>query len=81
MQSWPIGGFLFLVERLLACIGTVLAWFFLPDHSPSAKLLNEGKEETVHVRGLRRSGDAERVGGIVWKGLALTVLDAKAWLS
>lgn len=78
LASWRL---LFLVEGLPTCIAAVLAWFFLPDHPSSAKFLSEEEKNVARIRSLRRSGEAERVGGIVWKDLAMTLLDAKAWIT
>ncbi|RJE26498.1 Major Facilitator Superfamily [Aspergillus sclerotialis] len=78
LASWRL---LFLVEGLPTCIAAILAWFFLPDHPSTAKFLNKEEKEVARARSLRRSGEAERVDGIVWKDLLMTLLDAKAWLT
>lgn len=78
LANWRL---LFLVEGIPTCIGAILAWFFLPDHPSSAKFLTDEEKEIARSRGLRRTGDAERVSGVAWKEMALTLLDAKAWIT
>lgn len=78
LANWRL---LFLVEGIPTLLGATLAWFFLPDHPSSARFLTDEEKEVARARGLRRSGDAERVRGIVWKDIGLTLLDPKAWFT
>ena len=81
LRSWRL---LFLVEGIPTCVAAVLTYFYLPDHPASAKFLTEEEKQVARIRSLRRSGETERVGGfggIVWKDVGLTLLDAKAWFT
>lgn len=78
LANWRL---LFLVEGVPTLIGAVLAFFFLPDHPSSANFLTEEEKAVARARGLLRSGDAERVQGIDWKEILLTLLDPKAWFT
>ena len=78
LRSWRL---LFLVEGVPTLIGAVFAWFFLPDGPSSARFLTEEEKDVARSRSLRRSGETDRGGGIVWKELFMTLLDAKPWLT
>ena len=78
LRSWRL---LFLVEGVPTLIGAAFAWFFLPDGPSSARFLTEQEKDVARSRSLRRSGETDRGGGIVWKELFMTLLDAKPWLT
>ncbi|KAJ5179819.1 hypothetical protein N7492_003029 [Penicillium capsulatum] len=78
LANWRL---LFLVEGAPVCAAALLAWFFVPDSPASAKFLTEEEKQVARARGLQQAGDADREGKIQWKELALTLLDAKAWLT
>ncbi|RHZ57934.1 putative MFS transporter [Aspergillus thermomutatus] len=78
LANWRL---LFLVEGAPSLIAAFLAWFFLPDHPASARFLNEEEKKVARARGLRRSGEGERVTGIDWKDIGRTLLDVKAWFT
>ncbi|PLB55397.1 MFS general substrate transporter [Aspergillus steynii IBT 23096] len=77
LASWRL---LFLVEGIPSCLAAFLAWFFLPDHPSTARFLTEDEKEVARARSIQRSGEGERVSGIVWKDIGRTLLDVKAWL-
>ena len=74
-----------------------VAYFFLPDSPEKARFLTEEEKvgegplrKTIDfdilklvakARGVRQVGGIERVGGIVWKEVGLTLLDAKCWFT
>ncbi|KAK4934161.1 hypothetical protein LTR28_010850 [Elasticomyces elasticus] len=58
-----------------------VAFFFLPDTPHQARFLTEDEKEIALARGVRQAGYEERVGGIVWKDIGLTLLDPKAWFT
>lgn len=78
LTSWRL---LFLVEGVPTLIGAVLAWFYLPDGPASANFLTAEEKEVACIRSLRRGGEVDRVDGIDWKDLGMTLLDAKPWLT
>lgn len=78
LANWRV---LFLVEGLPVCAAAILAWFFVPDSPSTAKFLTEEEKEVARARGLQQAGDADREGKVQWKELAMTLLDAKAWLT
>lgn len=78
LTSWRL---LFLVEGAPTLVGAVLAWFYLPDGPASANFLTAEEKEVACIRSLRRGGEADRVDGIDWKDLGMTLLDAKPWLT
>lgn len=78
LANWRL---LFLVEGAPVCASALLAWFFVPDSPSSARFLTEEEKEVARARGLQQAGDADRESKIQWKELALTLLDAKAWLT
>lgn len=78
LANWRL---LFLVEGIPTILGAITAWFFLPDAPERARFLSEQDKEVAKARGLRRSGDEERVEGIHWKEAGLTLLDVKAWFT
>ncbi|KAL2870975.1 MFS general substrate transporter [Aspergillus lucknowensis] len=78
LANWRL---LFLVEGVPSCLAAVLAWCFLPDHPSSAWFLTEEEKDVARARSLRRSGESERVGGVNWKELGQTLLDAKPWIT
>ncbi|KAJ6017097.1 hypothetical protein N7451_000476 [Penicillium sp. IBT 35674x] len=78
LANWRV---LFLVEGLPVCAAAILAWFFVPDSPSTAKFLTEEEKEVARARGLQQAGDADREGKVQWRELAMTLLDAKAWLT
>ncbi|KAJ5273371.1 hypothetical protein N7478_008496 [Penicillium angulare] len=78
LANWRV---LFLVEGLPVCFSAILAWFFVPDSPSSARFLTEEEKEVARARGLQQAGDADRESKVQWKELAMTLLDAKAWLT
>ncbi|KAJ5777277.1 hypothetical protein N7520_000523 [Penicillium odoratum] len=78
LANWRV---LFLVEGLPVCAAAILAWFFVPDSPSSAKFLTDEEKEVARARGLQQAGEADREGKVQWKELAMTLLDAKAWLT
>ncbi|KAJ5109058.1 hypothetical protein N7456_005733 [Penicillium angulare] len=78
LANWRV---LFLVEGLPVCLSAILAWFFVPDSPSSARFLTEEEKEVARARGLQQAGDADRESKVQWKELAMTLLDAKAWLT
>lgn len=78
IANWRL---LFLVEGLPVCACAILAWFFVPDSPSSARFLTEEEKEVARARGLQQAGDANREGKVQWNELAMTLLDAKAWLT
>lgn len=78
LANWRL---LFLVEGAPSILAAFLAWHFLPDHPSTARFLTEEEKEVARARGLRRSGEGERVTGIDWKDVVHTLLDLKAWLT
>ncbi|KAI9733920.1 MAG: hypothetical protein M1834_002575 [Cirrosporium novae-zelandiae] len=78
LANWRL---LFLVEGLPTIVMAPVAFFFLPNKPEDARFLNEEEKEIAQARGVRQVGDAVRIGGIVWKDIGLTFLDAKAWFT
>lgn len=78
LANWRL---LFLVEGLPTCLAAFLAWFFLPDGPVTAKFLTAEEIEVAKARALAQTGLVERVKGIVWKDIGLTLLDLKAWFT
>lgn len=78
LANWRV---LFLVEGIPVCAAAILAWFFVPDSPSTAKFLTEEEKEVARARGLQQAGDADREGKVQWRELAMTLLDAKAWLT
>ncbi|KAJ5809518.1 uncharacterized protein N7503_001736 [Penicillium pulvis] len=78
LANWRV---LFLVEGVPVCAAAILAWFFVPDSPSTAKFLTEEEKEVARARGLQQAGDADREGKVQWRELAMTLLDAKAWLT
>ena len=58
-----------------------VAWFFLPDSPANARFLTEEEKVVARARGVRQTGQEERAGGLVWKDIGMTLLDAKAWFT
>ncbi|KAK4978353.1 hypothetical protein LTR66_010631 [Elasticomyces elasticus] len=78
IANWRL---LFLVEGLPTILMAPVAFFFLPDTPHQARFLTEDEKEIALARGVRQAGYEERVGGIVWKDIGLTLLDPKAWFT
>ncbi|QKX59346.1 uncharacterized protein TRUGW13939_06480 [Talaromyces rugulosus] len=78
LASWRL---LFLVEGIPSLLAVPLAWFFLPDSPAEARFLTKEEKDVARARGLRRSGEEVQSGGIVWKDIGETLLDAKPWLT
>ncbi|KAJ5949214.1 hypothetical protein N7454_000798 [Penicillium verhagenii] len=78
LANWRV---LFLVEGLPVCAAAILAWFFVPDSPSSARFLTEEEKEVARARGIQQAGEADRESKVQWKELAMTLLDAKAWLT
>ncbi|KAH8705552.1 putative MFS transporter [Talaromyces proteolyticus] len=78
LASWRL---LFLVEGIPSLLAVPLAWFGLPDSPAEAKFLTKEEKEVARARGVRRSGEEVQSGGIDWKDIAKTLLDAKPWLT
>lgn len=58
-----------------------VAYRFLPVSPDKARFLTEEEALVAKARGVRQVGDVARVGGIVWKDIGATLLDAKAWFT
>ncbi|KAL8738740.1 MAG: hypothetical protein Q9181_000495 [Wetmoreana brouardii] len=58
-----------------------VAYFFLPVSPDKARFLTKEEAMIAKARGVRQVGDAERIGGIVWKDIGATLLDPKAWFT
>ncbi|KAH1316700.1 hypothetical protein KXX47_003028 [Aspergillus fumigatus] len=78
LANWRL---LFLVEGAPSILAAFLAWFYLPDHPASARFLTDEEKEVARARGLRKSGEGERVAGIDWTDIGRTLLDVKAWIA
>ncbi|MCJ1474138.1 hypothetical protein MMC13_002796 [Lambiella insularis] len=78
LANWRL---LFLVEGIPTLLLAPVAFFFLPDSADKARFLTEDEKIIAKARGVRQVGTHERVGGIVWKDIGLTLLDAKAWFT
>lgn len=78
LANWRL---LFLVEGAPSILAAFLAWFYLPDHPASARFLTDEEKEIARARGLRKSGEGERVAGIDWTDIGRTLLDVKAWIA
>ena len=55
--------------------------FFLPDSPHQARFLTEDEKRVALARGVRQTGQTERVGGIDFKDILATFLDAKPWFT
>ncbi len=72
---------LFLVEGLPTIFMAAVAYRFLPVSPEKARFLTEEEALVAKARGVRQVGDTTRIGGIVWKDVAATLFDAKAWFT
>ncbi|KAL8707525.1 MAG: hypothetical protein Q9220_007467 [cf. Caloplaca sp. 1 TL-2023] len=78
LANWRL---LFLVEGLPTIFMAAVAYRFLPVSPDKARFLTEEEALVAKARGVRQVGDIGRVGGIVWKDIGATLLDAKAWFT
>jgi MFS family permease len=78
LANWRL---LFLVEGLPSILMAPIAFYYLPDSPAQAKFLTEEEKVVARVRSLRQAGEGERIGGIDWKDIGRTLLDAKAWFT
>lgn len=78
LANWRL---LFLVEGLPTVIMAAVAYSFLPVSPDKARFLTEEEALVARARAVRQVGDVERVGGIVWKDIRATLIDAKAWFT
>lgn len=78
LSNWRL---LFLVEGLPTVIMAFVSYYFLPDSPGQARFLNEEEKAVARARGVRQVGNTERVGGVNWKEIGATLLDAKAWIT
>ena len=80
LANWRL---LFLVEGIPTLLMVPVTFFFLPDSPSSAKFLTEEEKVIARARGVRQTGnkDESHHGGLVWKDIGLTLLDAKAWFT
>ncbi|KAI4263776.1 MAG: hypothetical protein L6R42_001084 [Xanthoria sp. 1 TBL-2021] len=78
MANWRL---LFLVEGLPTIIMAAVAYRFLPVSPEQARFLNQEEALVAKARGVRQVGDVTRVGGIVWRDIGATLIDAKAWIT
>jgi MFS family permease len=78
LANWRL---LFLVEGLPTLIMAPVAFFFLPDAPEKSRFLNEDEKRIAKARGVRQAGHEKRSGGVVWKDIAGTLLDPKAWFT
>ena len=79
LAKWRL---LFLVEGIPTILMAPVAFFFLPDSPDKARFLNEEEKAIARARLVRQVGTPEkRIGGLVWKDVGLTLLDAKAWFT
>ncbi|KAL8959190.1 MAG: hypothetical protein Q9193_003902 [Seirophora villosa] len=78
LTNWRL---LFLVEGLPTIVMAAVAYRFLPVSPDKARFLTEEEALVAKARGVRQVGDVARVGGIVWKDIGATLLDAKAWFT
>jgi MFS family permease len=77
LAKWRL---LFLVEGLPTVMMALVTFFFFPDAPEKAKFLDEDEKRVAKARGVRQAGTKERFGVVVWKDIADTALDVKAWL-
>lgn len=78
LAKWRL---LFLVEGIPTLLLAPVTFFFLPDSPDKARFLTEDEKTVARARGVRQVGTHERIGGVVWKDIGLTLLDLKAWLT
>ncbi|KAI4281417.1 MAG: hypothetical protein L6R38_003718 [Xanthoria sp. 2 TBL-2021] len=78
MANWRL---LFLVEGLPTIIMAAVAYRFLPVSPEQARFLNQEEALVAKARGVRQVGDVARVGGIVWRDIGATLIDAKPWIT
>lgn len=78
LANWRL---LFLVEGLPTIVMAAVAYRFLPVSPEKARFLTEEEALIAKARGVRQVGDTVRLGGIVWKDVVATLLDAKAWFT
>ena len=78
LANWRL---LFLVEGLPTILIAFVAYIFLPISPDQARFLNKEEKFVAKARGVRQVGDVGRVGGIVWKDIGATLMDAKAWFT
>lgn len=76
--SWRL---LFLVEGLPTIVMAPIAFFFLPDTPTKAKFLNEDEKKIAVFRSVKQAGKVDRLGGLNWKDVGATLMDAKAWVA
>ncbi|OAT11636.1 retrograde regulation protein 2 [Blastomyces gilchristii SLH14081] len=77
LASWRL---LFLVEGIPTLLMAPVVFRFLPDSPAKAKFLNEEEKEVARARALRQAGQVDRIGGVSWKEIGETLMDAKSWL-
>lgn len=58
-----------------------VAYRFLPVSPEKARFLNQEEALVVKARGVRQVGDVSRIGGIDWRDIGATLIDAKAWIT
>ncbi|CAO1597323.1 hypothetical protein XANCAGTX0491_001137 [Xanthoria calcicola] len=78
IANWRL---LFLVEGLPTIIMAAVAYRFLPVSPEQARFLNQEEALVVKARGVRQVGDVSRIGGIDWRDIGATLIDAKAWIT
>lgn len=78
LTNWRL---LFLIEGLPTIAMAAAAYRFLPVSPDKARFLTEEEALVAKARGVRQVGDTARIGGIVWKDIGATLLDAKAWFT
>ncbi len=79
IANWRL---LFIVEGIPSMMLAVVAWFYMPDSPEQAKFLTAEEKAVAKARVLRQVGNGEkRVGGIVWKDVAATFADPKAYFT
>ncbi|KAL8848536.1 MAG: hypothetical protein Q9221_006425 [Calogaya cf. arnoldii] len=78
LANWRL---LFLVQGLPTIVMAGVAYRFLPVSPEQARFLNQEEALLAKARGVRQVGDVARIGGIVWRDVGATLIDAKAWIT
>lgn len=78
LASWRL---LFLVEGLPVIVMAVVTYFVMPSSPQEAWFLNAEEKQVAASRGVRQTGQAQRIGGFDWKQAFSAFLDVKAWFT
>ena len=78
IANWRL---LFIVEGVPTIFMAPVAFLCLPDTPNQARYLTQEEKIVAKARGVRQAGEANRVGGIVWKDIAPALADVKCWIT